>query len=212
MKTFAYLSLLLSLLVIGPQGFAQQESSSQNNFFDDLDPRDPNIEQILKELDEDYRSETGKSPFIEDLLEVDLLESEPRETCRREVCPVWAQIIKSEQRMYLYIDGRVEQIFDVSTGVRGYGTPDMELNPNGRIYDRYTSRKFPGGDYNGLGNMPYAVFLKGGYAIHGTTKGNWEKLGTPASHGCIRLHPDHAFYFNRLVREQGIKNVWVTIQ
>lgn len=212
MKIFAYLILLLSMLFIVSPSYAQQDSSPQNNFFDDLDPRDPNIEQILRELDEDYRLETGKSPFLEDLFEMEPFESEPGETCRREACPVWAQIIKSEQRMYLYIFGRVEQIFDVSTGVRGYSTPDMELNPNGRIYDRYTSRKFPGGDYNGLGNMPYAVFLKGGYAIHGTTKGNWEKLGTPASHGCIRLHPDHAFYFNRLVREQGIKNVWVTIQ
>lgn len=70
----------------------------------------------------------------------------------------------------------------------------------------------PGGDYNGLGNMPYAVFVRGGYAIHGTTKGNWPKLGTPASKGCIRLHPDNGFIFNRLVRAVGVRAAWVSVE
>ena len=33
--------------------------------------------------------------------------------------------------------------------------------------------------------MPYSVFFKGGYAIHGT--GYVSQLGRPASHGCIRV-------------------------
>jgi len=74
------------------------------------------------------------------------------------------------------------------------------------------SSKFPGGDYNGLGNMPYAVFVDGGFAIHGTTRGNWPLLGQVASHGCIRVHPDNGFIFNRLVRQHGVKNTWITIR
>jgi hypothetical protein len=53
---------------------------------------------------------------------------------------------------------------------------------------------------------------RGGFAIHGTGRGNWRKLGNKASHGCIRVHPDNALIFNRLVRENGIKNVWITVQ
>jgi len=59
--------------------------------------------------------------------------------------------------------------------------------------------------------MPYAVFIEGGYAIHGTTRGNWSNLGRVASHGCIRLHPDNGQIFNVLVRRNGIRNVWVTV-
>lgn len=73
-------------------------------------------------------------------------------------------------------------------------------------------RRIPGGDYNGLGNMPYAVFIRGGYAIHGTVKSNWSKLGTPASKGCIRLHPDNGFIFNRLVRASGVALAWVSVE
>ena len=105
-----------------------------------------------------------------------------------------------------------QAVWPVSTGINGRNTPNFETHPNGRIYDRYTSKKFPGGDFNGLGNMPYAVFISGGFAIHGTGKGNWPKLGSRASHGCIRLHPDNALIFNRLVRKNGISEVWITVQ
>jgi lipoprotein-anchoring transpeptidase ErfK/SrfK len=33
--------------------------------------------------------------------------------------------------------------------------------------------------------MPYALFFRGGYAIHGTY--SIRQLGRPASHGCVRL-------------------------
>jgi lipoprotein-anchoring transpeptidase ErfK/SrfK len=33
--------------------------------------------------------------------------------------------------------------------------------------------------------MPYSLFFRGGYAIHGT--GSTRQLGRPASHGCVRL-------------------------
>ena len=38
--------------------------------------------------------------------------------------------------------------------------------------------------------MPHAIFFHQGYAIHGT--GYVSRLGQPASHGCVRLHPSHA--------------------
>ena len=102
--------------------------------------------------------------------------------------------------------------FKVSTGDRKHETPSMDRSPNGPTFQKYTSKKFPGGNYNGMGNMPYAIFIKGGYAIHGTTRGNIPKLGTKASHGCIRLHPDNAKIFFELVRNSGLENTWITIE
>ncbi len=124
---------------------------------------------------------------------------------------VWASISKKKQLMQLYIDGELVDSFKVSTGDKQHETPAFDLKPSGPIFNKYTSKKFPGGNYNGLGNMPYVVFVKGGYAIHGTTKGNIPKLGKKASHGCVRLHPDNAKIFNELVKTVGIENTWVTI-
>lgn len=127
-------------------------------------------------------------------------------------CRVWARISKSKQILYLYVDGHMVDTFKVSTGDKKHETPLMDLRPSGPIFQKYTSRKFPGGNYNGLGNMPYVVFVRGGYALHGTTKGNIPKLGKKASHGCVRLHPDNAKIFNELVRKAGLANTWVTIE
>lgn len=199
------LILTLTLSILNFNAYASR-GKDKDNFFDKLNPKRRDIEKILKEVDADYESTTGKSAH----LEVDPLEM-LWPSCYRNSCMIWADVDKSAQRLYLYIDGALSYTWKTSTGRWGYTTPDMDTHPDGRIYDRYTSTKYPDGDYNGLGNMPYAVFIRGGYAIHGTTRGNWSKLGTPASHGCIRLHPDNGLIFNQLVRQNGIKNVWVTV-
>lgn len=133
-------------------------------------------------------------------------------SCQEKECPIYVAINKSRQLLFLYIDGELKDSFPVSTGVKKYRTPDLNVRPSGPLFTKYTSRKFPGGNYKGLGNMPYAVFLQGGYAIHGTTPGNFSKLGTIASHGCIRLHPDNARIFYELVKLFGLKNTWVTVR
>jgi hypothetical protein len=49
--------------------------------------------------------------------------------------------------------------------------------------------------------MPHSIFFYGQYAIHGTTAvGN---LGSPASHGCIRLSPANAATLFAMVQSQG---------
>lgn len=132
--------------------------------------------------------------------------------CRENECPLYVAISKSKQLLYLYIENELADSFPVSTGMKKYTTPAINQRPSGPVFTKYTSRKFPGGNYKGLGNMPYAVFVRGGYAIHGTTPGNFSKLGTVASHGCIRLHPDNARIFYELVKLFGISNTWVTVR
>lgn len=133
--------------------------------------------------------------------------------CQDKECIVYAEIDKSKQTLYLYLLGELKDSFKVSTGKgKKYETPPMSLHPRGPLLIKYTSKKFPGGNYLGLGNMPYAVFLKGGYAIHGTTPGNYAKLGSKASHGCIRLHPDNAKVFHALVKTVGLEQTWVMVK
>jgi lipoprotein-anchoring transpeptidase ErfK/SrfK len=52
--------------------------------------------------------------------------------------------------------------------------------------------------------MPHAIFFDYGFAIHGTNE--FARLGGPASHGCIRLHPAHAAPLFALVRRNGPRN------
>ncbi len=194
------MKLLFSVLVAMSFSAAQADS----NVMDELNPFDPAIEQTLEQLDQDYQEATGEFA-ISDLMKPF------GPACYQIECAVWAKVDKSTQSMELYVNGVLQWRTAVSTGAAGFGTPNFDQNPNGRIYDAYTSTKYPGGDYNGLGNMPYAIFISGGFAIHGTGTGNWKKLGTRASHGCIRVHPDYAKIFNRLVRQYGIYQTWITV-
>ena len=190
--------------------------TDSGNIMDELNPSDPNIEAILKELDIEQEQATGMPSQIgEPGLNIgaglpDSLWA--KDTCYRISCRVWAQVNKAKQTIYIYVDGKYAAGYYVSTGVAGRETPVFDRHPDGRVYDKYTSKKYPEGDYMGLGNMPYAVFIEGGYALHGTTKGNFKRLGSKASHGCIRMHPDAAQYFNKLVRYVGVKNVWITVE
>lgn len=132
--------------------------------------------------------------------------------CVQKDCILFAEVIKSNQTLYLHLNGELLDSFRVSTGLPLYETPEMNLRPSGPLFKKYTSKKFPGGNFQGLGNMPYVVFIKGGYAIHGTTTGNFSKLGNPASHGCIRLHPLNARIFYELVNRIGLENTWVSVR
>jgi lipoprotein-anchoring transpeptidase ErfK/SrfK len=132
--------------------------------------------------------------------------------CTQIQCAVWANVNLTEQQMYLYENGNIVGTYKVSSGDRKHKTPIMDRRFGGRMYLKYTSKKFPGGNYMGLGNMPYVVFIKGGYAIHGTTPGSFKKLGKVASHGCIRLHPDNAKIFYDLIKKYGASNTWITVQ
>lgn len=207
------ITLALSLmLALGSHAQATETVTASDEVeIEEFNPFDPNAEQMLLDFDAVYEQETGLSPFVENMN--DLMEQAGTEGgCRRETCRVWIDADKATQTARLYLDGRYVNQWLISSGTAGHGTPNFDKHPDGRIYQKYSSRKFPGGDYNGLGNMPYAVFIQGGFALHGTPRGNWSKLGRKASHGCIRMHPDNAAYFNQLVRSVGIKQTWITVR
>lgn len=115
---------------------------------------------------------------------------------------VVARVNISAQRMDVWVDGYRQYSWPVSTARRGYRTPAGTFRPQ-RLYRRYFSRKY----YNSP--MPYSIFFHGGYAIHGTDDLN--RLGRPASHGCIRLHPGHAARLFALVQTNGKNNTRIVI-
>jgi lipoprotein-anchoring transpeptidase ErfK/SrfK len=116
---------------------------------------------------------------------------------------VRAVIDLSEQRMYLFVNGRLHHKWPVSTARRGYRTPVGTFKPI-RLEREWYSRKYH------WSPMPYSVFFLGGYAIHGTTE--VRRLGRPVSHGCIRLHPRNAATFFRLVQQTPRKDTAIVIR
>ena len=109
----------------------------------------------------------------------------------------------SEQRMYVAVDGITAYSWPVSTAGRGYITPKGGWKPT-RMHARYFSRK-----YNNA-PMPYSIFFYKGYAIHGTTA--VKRLGQPASHGCVRLHPDNAKVLFEIVKQFGAERTEIAIR
>ncbi len=115
---------------------------------------------------------------------------------------VEARIDLSEQRMQVYQNGFLRYTWPVSTARRGYVTPTGNYRPT-RMHKMWYSRKYDNSP------MPHSIFFRGGYAIHGT--GEVKRLGSPASHGCVRLHPDNARELYNMVSGVGAKNARITI-
>jgi hypothetical protein len=89
-------------------------------------------------------------------------------------------------------DGEVRN-WAISSGRTGYRTIRGTYRPT-MLKTYHWSRKYGG-------HMPHAIFFKGGFAIHGTTAVS--RLGAPASHGCIRLHPAAAKELFHMVKRHG---------
>ena len=119
--------------------------------------------------------------------------------------PARAEIIitvdKSTQRLTASVDGFTRYEFPVSTGRTGYRTPNGTYRPE-RLAVRWFSRTY---DWS---PMPHSIFFHGGYAIHGSYE--ISRLGHPASHGCIRLHPDNAAALFALV-QANVKDTRIII-
>jgi hypothetical protein len=107
---------------------------------------------------------------------------------------VLISVDKSTQQMTVSVDGSPRYQFAVSTGRPGLGTPSGTFHPQ-RMEPSWFSKEY----YNSP--MPHAIFFHGGFAIHGSYE--ISHLGGPASHGCIRLHPDNAATLYALVEQQG---------
>ena len=115
---------------------------------------------------------------------------------------VLISVNKSTQQMTVSVDGLPRYRFAVSTGRAGYGTPNGTYHPQ-RLAASWFSKLY----YNSP--MPHSIFFHGGYAIHGSYEIN--RLGGPASHGCIRLHPANAAALFGLVKSEGMAATTIVV-
>ncbi len=102
----------------------------------------------------------------------------------------------SEQKMYLQLGETIIKTFPVSSGKRATPTPrgsyKIQFKQDVRVAGTYPHYIMP----------KFMQFRKGGYGIHALPslandrgvfwREAWNHIGSPRSHGCIRLLPDDA--------------------
>jgi len=110
---------------------------------------------------------------------------------------------KNSQMMTVAVDGVERYHWPVSTGIPSRETPNGSFRAFRMEEDHY-SKEFDDAP------MPHSIFFtKIGHAIHGTDSEG--RLGSPASHGCVRLSKAHATSLYALVQQQGVLNTTVTL-
>ncbi|AMN45180.1 L,D-transpeptidase [Rhodoplanes sp. Z2-YC6860] len=102
---------------------------------------------------------------------------------------------KAAQRMAVTVDGKQEYVWKVSTGTGG--APKAGTYRPQRLEKSWFSHKYD------MSPMPHSIFFdeSKGIAIHGTQYVS--RLGTSASHGCVRLAPANAATLFKLVQSRG---------
>ncbi len=118
-----------------------------------------------------------------------------------------ATVSLAEQKMFVAVTdnrGKTQTyVWEVSTGARGFETPKGEFTPTWLSKDHKSSQ------YDDA-PMPNAVFFNQGIAVHGTDA--VARLGSPASHGCVRLSQDNAAAFFDLVSTYGKFNTKIVVK
>ncbi|MFQ3549697.1 MAG: L,D-transpeptidase, partial [Armatimonadota bacterium] len=103
--------------------------------------------------------------------------------CKMNLIPNTSIVVsKEEQKVYHYHNGNLKNVFVCSTALPQY---DLKEG-NYKVYlkvKKHWSKLYEVW-------MPNTLFFHRGYALHATEVIN--KLGIPASHGCVRLHPRDA--------------------
>ena len=127
----------------------------------------------------------------------------PISTADLEEAAVLVDVSLSSQTLTLVHRGSLIASWPVSTARAG------KVTPTGRYRAQWLSRNHRSSLYNNA-PMPYSVFFNGDYAIHGTNETG--RLGSPASAGCIRLHPSHAAVIFDLARREGPSNTLVIVR
>jgi lipoprotein-anchoring transpeptidase ErfK/SrfK len=116
---------------------------------------------------------------------------------------VLVTIDKSTQRMIVQVDGSLRWVWPVSTGRPGRDTPS----------GRYTAFRMEADHFSKEWDdapMPHSIFFsQAGHAIHGSL--DTRRIGTPASHGCVRLQPANAARLYALVEKEGLSGTKVVV-
>jgi lipoprotein-anchoring transpeptidase ErfK/SrfK len=121
--------------------------------------------------------------------------------------PALAKILilidKSSQTMTVSVDGAARYRWYVSTGATGFSTPAGSYKPFRMEVMHYSQ------EWDNAG-MPNSIFFTSrGHAVHGS---NHPGLGTPVSHGCVRLSLSNATTLYQLVGARGMAATTVVVK
>jgi hypothetical protein len=104
--------------------------------------------------------------------------------------------------MTVDVDGVRRWTWPVSTGLPGHDTPSGSYTAFRMEADHF-SKEWDDAP------MPHSIFFTyKGHAIHGSFA---SRIGSPASHGCVRLAPENAAKLYDLVEAQGLPNTKVVL-
>lgn len=115
---------------------------------------------------------------------------------------ILARIDLSDQMMTVFVDGAETHAWPVSTARAGKFTP-LGLYHVQSMKPMHYSTLYHNAP------MPWSIFFSGNFAIHGTDQ--TERLGTPASAGCVRLSPQNAETLYTLVQQNGRADTLIEI-
>jgi lipoprotein-anchoring transpeptidase ErfK/SrfK len=97
----------------------------------------------------------------------------------------WIQINLTKQNLIAWEGNKPVYAVTISSGKKATPTRIGTF----KIKTKLKTTRMRGQNYD-VPNVPYTMFYEGGYAIHGAY---WHKrFGTPVSHGCVNLAPNHA--------------------
>src|SRR6202021_1865465 len=110
---------------------------------------------------------------------------------------------KDTQTMTVAVDGVERYQWPVSTGNPSHETPNGTFRTFRMEADHFF-KEFDDAP------MPHSIFFtKLGHAMHGTESEG--RLGTPVSHGCVRLSRANATTLYALVEKEGVLNTTGTL-
>ena len=142
----------------------------------------------------------------EDQTERSLSSPSPEQSLEASTPPASSVVVvidKPTQKMKVFVDDVEWYSWKVSSGLPGYATPSGAYAVSS-MNEIWYSKEWDDAP------MPHAIFFtREGHAIHGTEETT--KLGRPASHGCVRLAPEHARTLFALIKEKGLENTEIVL-
>jgi lipoprotein-anchoring transpeptidase ErfK/SrfK len=113
------------------------------------------------------------------------------------------KIDKPTQTMTVSVDGQERYRWSVSTGATSFST-------SAGSYTAFRMEVMHYSDEWDNAGMPHSIFFtKKGHAIHGS---NHPGLGTPVSHGCVRLSLPNAATLYELVQARGMTETKIVVR
>lgn len=164
----------------------------------DMTPPDPGDRQLIEVRVPEHPAEPTEPTPTSTLVPTPVSTPTPAQVASQHPAPVAAAqgakyIVVNLSQQWLYAYQGEKLVFDapVSTGRDGFNTPVGTFSIYAKIPVQTMSGTIGGESYY-VPNVPHAMYIYGGVAMHGTYWHNQFGTGVRMSHGCINLPQESA--------------------